>query len=91
MHIIVTKRIVSESYYFDRTAFGSKNLRVCTYFWSTGYAWGTCKVAGQKADLEVLSGSVELTSLTLAGLGTAKIKPVRLSADSAATLHAEVR
>jgi len=62
-----------------------------TYFWSTGYAWGPCKVAGQKADLEVLYGSVELTSLTLTGAGTAKIKPVRLSAGTAATLHAEVR
>jgi hypothetical protein len=35
MHIILTKRIGSESYNFDRTALGSKYLRVCLP--STGY------------------------------------------------------
>lgn len=40
-----------------------------TYFWSNGTAWGTCAIArdGQKlkADLQVLSGSLELKSFRL--------------------------
>jgi len=32
-----------------------------TYFWSNGYAWGTCKVDGKKANLIVMSGKLELS------------------------------
>ena len=44
------------------------------YFWSNGYAWGTCKVAGRQATLTVLSGQLELSRFTLTDLGSVKIK-----------------
>jgi len=40
------------------------------YFWSNGTAWGTCTVSGNKAELNVLSGEVELGRFTLKGTGT---------------------
>ncbi len=45
-----------------------------TYFWSNGYAWGTCTVKDNAAELTVLSGEVALDSFTLEGLGTQKLK-----------------
>ncbi len=45
-----------------------------TYFWSNGYAWGTCKVAGREATVEVLSGQLELSEFVLADLGSVKLK-----------------
>ena len=45
-----------------------------TYFWSNGYAWGTCKIEGREATLEVLSGQLELSEFTLADLGSVKLK-----------------
>jgi uncharacterized protein (DUF608 family) len=45
-----------------------------TYFWSNGYAWGTCKIEGNKATLNVLYGQVELSDFTLSGLGSVKLK-----------------
>ena len=50
------------------------------YFWSNGYAWGTCKVEGKKANLNVLFGRVELSRFTLAGQGSVKLKNMVLSA-----------
>ncbi|MEN8256047.1 MAG: GH116 family glycosyl hydrolase, partial [Verrucomicrobiota bacterium] len=42
-----------------------------TYFWSNGYAWGTCTVKkGGKAELNVLFGEVALKQFTLKGIGT---------------------
>jgi uncharacterized protein (DUF608 family) len=35
------------------------------YFWSNGYAWGTCKVGEKTAELRVLKGSVSLNTLIL--------------------------
>lgn len=49
-----------------------------TYFWSNGYAWGTCKVKDQSAELMVLSGQVELNSFSLNGVGTKKLKGVMI-------------
>lgn len=44
-----------------------------THFWSTGYAWGTCRqeAAGQgmRVTLSVLGGRLELDRFTLTGLG----------------------
>ncbi|MDO6737633.1 GH116 family glycosyl-hydrolase [Wenyingzhuangia sp. 2_MG-2023] len=45
-----------------------------TYFWSNGYSWGTCKVENKAAVLTVLSGQLELTSFSLEGVGTKKMK-----------------
>jgi len=45
-----------------------------TYFWSNGYAWGTCEVKEKEAVLSVLSGEVELDSFSLDGMGTKKLK-----------------
>ncbi len=45
-----------------------------SYFWSNGYAWGTCDVREKEAILTVLSGSVELDRFSLEGVGTKKMK-----------------
>jgi len=44
------------------------------YFWSNGYAWGTCMIENNKATLNVLYGEVELLKFTLSGLGSVKLK-----------------
>ena len=37
-----------------------------TYFWSNGYAWGTCEVkAGGSATLKVIKGTLKLNRLTI--------------------------
>ncbi len=45
-----------------------------TYFWSNGYAWGTCEVKEKEALLTVLFGKVELDSFSLEGIGTKQLK-----------------
>ena len=35
------------------------------YFWSNGYAWGTCSVADKVVTLEVLKGSLLLDKLVI--------------------------
>ena len=52
------------------------------YFWSNGYAWGTCIIDEKKAVLHVLSGKVELSKFSLEGIGSIKLKNVVLSCDS---------
>lgn len=53
--------------------------RMGNYFWSNGYAWGTCMIEGKKATLNVLSGRIELSKFTLDGLGYVMLKNVVLS------------
>lgn len=36
-----------------------------TYFWSNGYAWGTCKVETDRVTLSVLSGLLDICSLSV--------------------------
>ena len=36
-----------------------------TYFWSNGYAWGTCTVTKESASIKVLKGSLKLSTFTL--------------------------
>ncbi len=43
-------------------SFTSKNG---SYFWSNGYAWGTCKILGDRVNLEILNGQLELNSFKL--------------------------
>lgn len=52
-----------------------------TYFWSNGYAWGTCTVAGKQADFKVLYGSITVSQLVLTGAGAAKTKEMVLAAN----------
>ncbi len=59
-----------------------------TYFWSNGYAWGTCNVKENGAELTVLSGEVELDSFSLDGLGTKKLKGKMIS--SGESLNIEI-
>ena len=52
----------------DKTmSFTSKPGR---YFWSNGYAYGVCEVSADAVKLELLKGSLELNSLSLAGRQT---------------------
>jgi len=52
------------------------------YFWSNGYAWGTCIIDGKTATLNVLSGRIELSKFTLEGLGSVEFKNVVFSGDA---------
>lgn len=45
-----------------------------TYFWSNGYAWGTCQVEDNTAKLTVLYGQVALNKFELTGIGSVKMK-----------------
>ena len=38
-----------------------------THFWSTGYAWGTCKINKEKVNLKVQFGEIELKEFRLGG------------------------
>jgi hypothetical protein len=54
------------------------------YFWSNGYAWGAVKIAkvpeGLELTITIEKGNVELSSVTLAGVGTVTMdKPVTLT------------
>jgi len=49
-----------------------------TYFWSNGYAWGTCKVESNKATLTVLKGNVTLSKFSLEGKKELKFKKIVL-------------
>ena len=52
-----------------------------TFFWSTGYAWGTMTQkpgkSGTRVELKVLHGKVELKTLELTGAGTFELPRVR--------------
>lgn len=50
-----------------------------TYFWSNGYAWGTCKVENKKATITVLNGTLSFSRFSLGNIST-KIKPIILEA-----------
>lgn len=49
-----------------------------TYFWSNGYAWGTCKVQGKTATLKVLYGNITVSQLVMEGVGAAKTKEMSI-------------
>ncbi len=51
-----------------------------TYFWSNGYAWGTCKVKGNNAILNVMFGKIAISKFVLTGIGSVKTKEIELSA-----------
>jgi hypothetical protein len=37
------------------------------YFWSNGFAWGTCKVGNNRATITVLHGNLELSEFNFGG------------------------
>lgn len=45
-----------------------------TYFWSNGYAYGTCKVEDNAATLDVIYGQISIDTFNLKGAGSAQIK-----------------
>ena len=45
-----------------------------TYFWSNGYAWGTCTVRSQSATIKVLKGNLILKQFSLKG----NLKPTKV-------------
>ncbi|MDR3261551.1 MAG: hypothetical protein LBT78_06915 [Tannerella sp.] len=49
-----------------------------TYFWSNGYAWGTCKVETNTVILKVLKGSLSLKAFRLSDGREKKIKDLRI-------------
>ena len=51
-----------------------------TYFWSNGYAYGTCKVEDKAATLEVIYGQISLDEFRLEGAGSAKLKNTGIKA-----------
>ena len=58
-----------------------------TYFWSNGYAWGTCKVEDKKATLDVIYGKLAVKTFTLKGAGSAKLKNVVINAGESRTIE----
>lgn len=49
-----------------------------TYFWSNGYAWGTCRVDGTNVAVQVLKGELSLKSFHLSDGRSAKWKTLML-------------
>lgn len=49
-----------------------------TYFWSNGYAWGTCQISAREATLKVLQGPLDIERLSI-GKTTVKMKRKQLS------------
>jgi len=49
-----------------------------TYFWSNGYAWGTCKVDSVGATLKVMEGEIVLSKFTIKEKRTSKFNPLTL-------------
>jgi non-lysosomal glucosylceramidase len=56
----------------------SFTYRPGNYFWSNGYAWGTCNVENKKATLFVISGQISLKEFKIAEVGSVKMKEVIL-------------
>ena len=61
-----------------------------TYFWSNGYAWGTCQVTGDSAVLDVLKGKVDLKTLRV-GDKVLKVKKGFLSEEDVTSLSLSLK
>ncbi len=63
-----------------------------TYFWSNGYAWGTCKISESHTILQVLHGELALNSFELKGKGVKKIKDLTLKeGDNTRILNSQLK
>ncbi len=51
-----------------------------TYFWSNGYAWGTCRIEDKKATLDVIHGRLEINSFRLKDAGSSNFKHMVINA-----------
>jgi len=49
------------------------------YFWSNGYAWGTCEVKGKSATLKVQHGNIAISKFVIDGIGSIKTKEMTLN------------
>ena len=56
----------------------SFTYRPGNYFWSNGYAWGTCNVENKKATLFVISVQISLKEFKIVEVGSVKMKEVIL-------------
>lgn len=52
------------------------------YFWSNGYAWGTCEVKNKTAILKVQHGNIAINQFVVAGIGSIKTKELNLVENS---------
>jgi uncharacterized protein (DUF608 family) len=57
------------------------------YFWSNGYAWGTCEVKGKTAILKVQHGKIAISKFEIASVGTVKTKQMNLSKNDQHIFH----
>ncbi len=57
-----------------------------TYFWSNGYAWGSCKVEFEKVTLNVLHGSLELASFRCGDKKPVPLKGFKLAEGESRTI-----
>lgn len=57
------------------------------YFWSNGYAWGTCEVKGKTAILKVQHGNIDISKFVINKLGSIKIKEITLNQNQQYTFH----
>lgn len=57
-----------------------------TYFWSNGYAWGTCRIGSDEVSLNVLKGNLEVDRISI-GDRILKSKKKRLEAGSSETIR----
>lgn len=62
-----------------------------TYFWSNGYAWGTCRIDGRKATLNILYGRLELSQFALDGVGSVKFNKMLISAEENSSVILEIK
>ena len=58
-----------------------------TYFWSNGYAWGTCKIGKQQAELKVLHGELNLKRFGLSDGRSKKLKNRTLKEGETCTIE----
>ncbi len=58
-----------------------------TYFWSNGYAWGTCKIGKQQAELKVLHGELALRRFGLSDGRSKKTKNLALKEGQSYTVE----
>jgi non-lysosomal glucosylceramidase len=58
-----------------------------TYFWSTGYAWGTATVQGNSVTIDKHFGNLELRSIGLKNTGTLKLSKPALITNNKFTIR----
>ncbi len=75
----------SEFQYSGVTGTMHLTARLGTYFWSNGYAWGTCRITDREATLTVLHGELNIAGGLVVGEKRLKSKTKQLSAGDSQT------